>query len=70
MQFNREEKSFQQGFISLPEQENGGGTKSPSLDTQSGKNNFRSIINLNIDLDAKIIKHPEERSFIFEQDHD
>lgn len=69
MQFNREEKSFQQGFISLPEQENGGGTKSPSLGT-SGKNNFRSIINLNIDLDAKIIKHPEEKSFIVEQDHD
>lgn len=69
MQFNRKEKSFQQGFISLTEQENGGGTKSPSLDT-SGKNNFRSIINLNIDLDAKIIKHPEESSFIVEQDHD
>lgn len=69
MQFNRKEKSFQQGFISLTEQENGAGTKSPSLDT-SGKNNLRSIINLNIDLDAKIIKHPEERSFIAEQDHD
>lgn len=60
MQFNREEKSFQQGFISLTERENGGGTKSPSLDT-SGKNSFRSIINLNIDLDAKIIKPPRRK---------